>query len=372
MNSPLKLDPFKLQKAICKAPLRPTEKAVLLALIIHFGNPKSRPNDWFCAWPSLETIKLYSGVKSISHISRILKKLQNEGYLTIYKRDTKNGYRKPNLYDMNVTFLYQVADSSVTKKANGNLLNKQMPLANKANKDTNTKKQSLKKEIPVEESSNALISTLQAQHTSTTENTKEGEKKTDIDQLSKYEEDYLITCCGYNPNADPIIKENEDEYRRRQLHAFRIVQQYYKVDPSQKVITGFWWALIRVFHPKQYKPSTKLTKHQYQALKSLFSAWGDHAFHVIAVSVADWEISKKYAVEAGAWKNEIPKTGPTPIIFSKYDSGFLNYWSKNYLKMSTGETMADKELALLATYKMPVKTYVNCSLNSAAHGEVTI
>ena len=93
---------------------------------------------------------------------------------------------------------------------------------------------------------------------------------------------------------------------------------------------------------------------------------------MIAVSVADWEISKKYAVEAGAWKNEIPKTGPTPIIFSNYYSGFLNYWSKNYLKMSTGETMADKELALLATYKMPVKTYVNCSLNSAAHGEVTI
>ena len=61
--------------------------------------------------------------------------------------------------------------------------------------------------------------------------------------------------------------------------------------------------------------------------------------------------SKNHAIDAGAWKKDIPKLGPTPVFLSKYDNGFWQYWSEKYLEGHYGKSPNLKAEELLAVYK---------------------
>lgn len=266
--------------------MRSSEKSVLYSLSTYLGSPKHRPDKWNIVWPSQETIQQASGVKSISQISRIVTKLEKEGYLTISKCDTKKGFLKSNIYTLNVTLFYELADSLLDKKVNGDLPIEQLPVANKANKDTNNKIQSLKEDIPIEEISEA--STIASHDTPITDHSK-------------------VT-----------VEE--------------IFAKYYKKKPTAKTMVGFWWALIDEFHPHLYKSDKKLTTHQYKALLSLFEAWSDLAFFVIGLAVSEWDQAKTKTYQEGAKKTEIPKLGPTIIFISNYADSFHQYWTEQHME----------------------------------------
>lgn len=131
------------------------------------------------------------------------------------------------------------------------------------------------------------------------------------------------------------ITESEDIQRRSA--ALQICARYYKQVPTQKVMVGFWWALMRHYFPDY--PTKKLTRHQFRALKSVFDAFGDSAFYIVAAAIADWEFASVHAAQTEGLKpkrgghpsyGDIPKLGPTPTFLSRAATGFADYWHTNW------------------------------------------
>ena len=339
-------DPIKLMRSVCNAPLRPCEKTVLLTMIDYLGNPKKRPDDWRRVWPSQKSIKEKSGVKSEAQISRIVKKLQELHYLTIRRKASKNGFRRPNENLINIEFLYQLAISDNANKANGNMQNKQVAIAPSVFEVTEHKEHTNKvteKEILEEEIANELTSLDPIP--SSLDIKKKGKK---------LEENITAVKDNFAPETLEIIPAsilNSKSPENKEEIAIYLVKKYWKEKPSRKVIVGFWWALIKKFHPEQAKHFKKLTKHQYSSLVGLFDAWGDHAFCVLAIVIAKWEDSKYACTVEGAWKSEVPKLGPTPTILSKYSTGYIHYWNHNFFKYQHGEDADEKSQTLIKLYK---------------------
>lgn len=153
-----------------------------------------------------------------------------------------------------------------------------------------------------------------------------------------------VTLRGKTDKPEGISSEEENAPpTQKQSAALEIAAKYFKVHPSQKVMVGFWWALMRHYFPEY--PTKRLSRHQFKALKSVFDTFGDSAYYVIAAAVSEWPDAARHAAEVEGLKptlsgwpkyGDIPKLGPTPTFVCKAATGFAHYTHDcNQLQMET-------------------------------------
>lgn len=157
--------------------------------------------------------------------------------------------------------------------------------------------------------------------------TNEATKKIKVSVKNNGETSYDVT------HEEKTGYKKKEKLGEKESSALSIVSKYFKVDPTRTTMAGFWFALMRQFHPEYKYPKRGLTKPQYKDLHRFFHTHSDQAYYLIAAAVCDWPVASEHACNIeGLPKQAIPKLGPTPTFINNASTGFADYWHVQWKK----------------------------------------
>ena len=292
---------------IANAPLKPGPKSVLLALTDYISNKNPKR-----VWPGQDKIAKKARLTS-RQVRTNLKKLQRLGYITIEKRERKEGYKQPHLYILKLGYTHDPADEKVSKASGGNEGNRKKVTKNlsKTSYECN-KGMEPSLEMNVESQDDCQPPSESRRNDSVLNINSNTEEKNIKDQKYIWTSKdtaaarALVWYDFYHPQVGgreivtdhgssiPLLIENTEIHLCQM--ASQLSSEYAEAAlDSPRARVAFWHLCGRLFFPDapKFVDTHVLPNEQSQLLHRIFDYLGGKACYVVAHAMAAWKRDHK-------------------------------------------------------------------------------
>lgn len=276
------------------------QKVVLYALVARL-NPKE---DSYQVFPGADTLCRDAGIAQRKTLFKHLADLEKAGLIKRERRGGDGRGARVNMYTLLVTKSGEQCTVSGDIAKGGAMT--PVGESNDPSQESNDPSQgslSLKSEVTIE--------VLTTEESTKTFRDKPENKKNELEKTPEgsYPEEKEKPAPLTNSAPFPVL----DKFWPN------LAQQ----NPHSKIVVGFWWQLIREYHPDLYKLNGKLTKKQLRSLYYVFDDFEDAArcrvLAQIEFAVAHWEAVVGRVLKSGVDCGTPPKNPTSTWIVANAD-----------------------------------------------------
>lgn len=295
---------------------------ILLFIII------SMLDDQDCCFPSLRKVTEYAGLKSHTHVSRLLGHLEQAGYIKRKRRFTAAGYRTTDEIEFMWSAIQPVAfdeektkrDGKVVAPAAGLVLPNATHITDTNNKSINKTTINIEQqEVGVYPSDKHFLNTP-LEHEKEKQGIFSGYEFPSMFKIANIQKDFYLTDKDFSQaltkcylsdsivGYDKVVPNNSDSetlppemksssFVSRKMAAAVVVvgNHIQQLTKSPHVRVSLWFELARVGYPldlypklKRFLPGYKLPNDQSSILHSAFQSNGQLAAPLLAMTILEW------------------------------------------------------------------------------------